>query len=172
MWIVYDEPEIHLGVPELVANRPGLDLALVHRLGLRHDVERTCIGFMGCFAALNGLKTARHIARSEPGARVLVVCVELYTLHFQDTPELEKVLSLSLFGDGAAAALVAGDGPGLDRDSFETIVVADEPSLITWTVRDQGFDMVLSGKVPGAVRDFAVVRRRARTRHRALGRIT
>lgn len=130
---------------------PGLDLALVDRLGLRPDVERTVVGFMGCYAALNGLKLARHIVRSEPQARVLVVCVELCTLHFQETHDLEKILSFSLFGDGAAAALVSNDPVGFELDSFHTVLVADEPDLITWTIRDQGFDMVLSGKVPATL---------------------
>ena len=130
---------------------PGIDLLLVDRLGLRPNVERTMVGFMGCYAALNGLKLARHIVRSEPHARVLVVCVELCTLHFQETSELEKILAFSLFGDGAAAALVTADPVGLELDSFETLLVADEPDLITWTVRDQGFDMVLSGKVPATL---------------------
>jgi predicted naringenin-chalcone synthase len=130
---------------------PGLDLALVRRLDLRPDVERTMIGFMGCYAAMNGLKVARHIVRSEPDAKVLVVCVELCTLHFQETHELEKILSFSLFGDGAAAAFVSSEEHGLALDSFKTLLVADEPDLITWTIRDQGFDMVLSGKVPATL---------------------
>lgn len=130
---------------------PGLDLALVNRLGLNPGVERTMIGFMGCYAAMNGLKLARHIVRSEPAAKVLVVCVELCTLHFQETHELEKILSFSLFGDGAAAALVSSDEQGFALDSFQTLLVADEPDLITWTIRDQGFDMVLSGKVPATL---------------------
>lgn len=130
---------------------PGLDLALVGRLGLRPDVERTMVGFMGCYAAMNGLKLARHIVRSEPEAKVLVVCVELCTLHFQETHELEKILAFSLFGDGAAAAFVSAKEEGLALDSFKTLLVADEPDLITWTIRDQGFDMVLSGKVPATL---------------------
>lgn len=130
---------------------PGIDLALVQRLGLRHDVERTVVGFMGCHAGLTALKLARHVVRSEPDAKVLVVSVELCTLHFQDTAELEKILSFSLFGDGAAAALISSDPSGLELDSFETLLVTEEPDLITWKIRDQGFDMVLSGKVPGAL---------------------
>ena len=130
---------------------PGIDLALVERLGLRHDVERTVVGFMGCHAGLTALKLARHVVRSEPDAKVLVVSVELCTLHFQETHELEKILSFSLFGDGAAAALVTSEQTGFELDSFETLLVADEPGLITWSIRDQGFDMVLSGKVPGTL---------------------
>ena len=65
---------------------PGLDLQLVERCGLPTSVERTMVGFMGCYAAINALKLARHIVRSEPAARVLVVNLELCTLHLQETP--------------------------------------------------------------------------------------
>ena len=63
-------------------------------------VERTMIGFMGCYAAINALKLARHIVRSEPSARVLIVNLELCTLHLQETADLEQMLSFLLFGDG------------------------------------------------------------------------
>ncbi|WP_181704707.1 type III polyketide synthase [Chthonobacter rhizosphaerae] len=131
---------------------PGLDLLLVDRLGLRPDIERTVVGFMGCHAAMNALRLARHVVRSEPSARVLVVSVELCTLHLQESADLEQVLSFLVFGDGAAAALVSGEPHGLALDAFQTILVSEDPGLITWSVRDAGFDMVLSGKVPGALR--------------------
>ena len=88
---------------------PGLDLEIVARCGLPTTVERTIIGFMGCYAAINALKLARHIVRSERDARVLVVNVELCTLHLRQTSDLEKLLSFCLWGDGCAAALVSAD---------------------------------------------------------------
>lgn len=140
---------------------PGLDLMLVDKLGLRPDVERTVVGFMGCYAAMNGLKLARHIIRSEPSAKVLVVSVELCTLHLQETGSLEQILSFLVFGDGAAAALVSAEPVGMALDRFETVLVSEDPELITWTIRDQGFNMVLSGKVPGALRGALEGRRQA-----------
>src|SRR5436853_290160 len=82
-------------------------LAPIEACGLKPSVERTMVGFMGCHAAINGLKLARHIVRSEPGARVLAVNVELCTLHLQETANLEEILSFLLFADGCAAALVS-----------------------------------------------------------------
>lgn len=140
---------------------PGLDLIITEQLGLRSDVERTVVGFMGCYAAMNALKIARHIVRSEEGARVLVVSVELCTLHLQETADLEQVLSFMVFGDGAAAAVVSADPTGLSLDGFKTVLVSEDPGLITWTIRDQGFDMVLSGRVPGVLRDTIQSRRDA-----------
>ncbi len=130
---------------------PGLDIELVARLGLDTSVERTIVGFMGCYAGINGLRLARHIVRSEPSARVLVVCLELCSLHLQESDDLEKILSFLIFGDGCAAALVSADRKGLSLDRFRTLLATDEPGLITWNIGDQGFDMVLSGKVPAAV---------------------
>ena len=51
---------------------PGLDLEIMERCKLPSTVERTFLGFMGCYAAINAFKLARHIVRSEPEARVLV----------------------------------------------------------------------------------------------------
>ncbi|MBW3560757.1 MAG: type III polyketide synthase [Proteobacteria bacterium] len=130
---------------------PGLDLQLVERCGLHPSIERTVVGFMGCYAAVNALKLARHIVRSEPQARVLVVSVELCTLHFQETSDLEQVLSFLVFGDGCAAALVSSDRVGLSLDRFHAALLPEAAEQITWTVGDQGFDMFLSGQVPASV---------------------
>ena len=130
---------------------PGLDLELTERLGLNPSVERTVVGFMGCYAAINALKLARHIVRSEPDARVLVVNLELCSLHFQDTTNLAQTLAFLLFADGCSAALVTAEPRGFALDSFHAALVPDTAELITWNIRDFGFDMVLSGEVPGAI---------------------
>ncbi|TNC52513.1 type III polyketide synthase [Rubellimicrobium rubrum] len=130
---------------------PGIDLQLIERCGLNPSVERTVVGFMGCYAAINALKLARHIVRSEEGARVLIVSVELCTLHLQETNDLEKVLSFLIFGDGCAAALVTSDPVGLSLDRFHAALLPEAADQITWRVGDHGFDMHLSGQVPGSV---------------------
>jgi predicted naringenin-chalcone synthase len=112
------------------------------------------IGFMGCFAAVNALKLARHIVRSEPTATVLVVNLELCSLHLQEQWQLEKMLSFLIFGDGASAALVSAAPEGLMLEQFRAAVIPATESLITWHIRDSGFDMHLSGQVPGSIRNF------------------
>jgi alpha-pyrone synthase len=131
---------------------PGVDLQLVERCGLNPDIERTFVGFMGCSAAINALKLARHIVRSEPGARVLALNLELCTLHLHETRDLEEILSFLLFGDGCAAALISADPVGARMASFKAALVPDTAELIRWNIREQGFDMVLSGGVPAAIR--------------------
>ncbi|MET3900362.1 putative naringenin-chalcone synthase [Devosia sp. UYZn731] len=132
---------------------PGLDLEVIALCGLSSSIERTIIGFMGCYAAINALKQARHIVRSEPDARILIVNIELCTLHLKETTDLEKLLSFCLWGDGCAASIVSADAIGFSLDSFRGIVAADSRELMTWSVRDDGFDMVLSGQVPAAIHD-------------------
>jgi predicted naringenin-chalcone synthase len=135
---------------------PGLDVELVKRLGLPPTTERTFIGFMGCYAAFNALRVAHGFCQSRPDARVLVVCAELCTLHFQIDDSLESVVVNSLFSDGAAAAVLsardAADAEGrlayvdgrchLDDDSMEDM---------TWAIGDTGFKMGLSARVPDVV---------------------
>jgi predicted naringenin-chalcone synthase len=128
---------------------PGLDFEIVDYLGLSSDVERTMVGFMGCYAAINALKLARHIVRSDPNASVLMVNLELCTLHFQETQDLEQVLSFLVFADGAAASLITGREQGFALDSFKAVMVPETRGLITWKIRGLGFDMLLSGQVPG-----------------------
>ncbi len=130
---------------------PGLDFEIVDHLGLSAGVERTMVGFMGCYAAMNALKLARHIVRSEPDAGVLMVNLELCTLHLQETQDLEQVLSFLVFADGAAASLITAREEGLALDSFKAVMVDKTRGLITWKIRELGFDMLLSGQVPGEV---------------------
>jgi predicted naringenin-chalcone synthase len=134
---------------------PGLDIELVQALGLAPNVRRTCINFMGCYAAVNALRLADSLVRADPAARVLVVSVELCTLHFQKSHEPDHLVSNALFGDGAAAALVLGEplpgGPSLAMRAFHCGL---EPAGLTdmaWHIGDFGFEMTLSGYVPALI---------------------
>ncbi|WP_346798275.1 type III polyketide synthase [Halomonas sp. Bachu 37] len=130
---------------------PGLDHQLIQHYGLPGNIERTTVGFMGCYAAINALKLARHIARSEPHAKVLVLNLELCTLHLKSTGTLEEILSFAIFADGCAASIVSAQPIGLEIQGFDSDVMPETDDLITWRVGNQGFDMHLSGKVPGAI---------------------
>lgn len=130
---------------------PGLDFEILDHLNLPPSTERTMIGFMGCYAAINGLKQARHIVRSEPDQSVLMVNLELCTLHLHETQDLSQMLSFLIFGDGCAASLISSDPYGLEMEGFHALQVGDTRDLITWRVGDLGFDMLLSGRVPLAI---------------------
>lgn len=145
---------------------PGIDQIVARRLGLPDDVERVLIGFMGCYAAVTALRTARHIVRSEPQARVLVVTVELSTLHHQQTVDIEPLLAGAQFGDGAAAAIVSGCGTGLSIGAGIAAALEESDQLITWQIGDTGFRMRLSGQVPGRI---GAALKRPDVRQRILG---
>ena len=130
---------------------PGLDFEVVRHLGLNTSVERTMIGFMGCYAAINALKSAHHIVRSEPNAKVLMLNLELCTLHLQETQDLEQVLSFLVFADGNSASLISAEEEGLAIDSFLALNIPKTSHLITWRIGELGFDMQLSGQVPGEI---------------------
>jgi predicted naringenin-chalcone synthase len=132
---------------------PGLDFQIMREAMLPDSTERTIVGFMGCFAAVNALKLADHMVRANAAARVLVVNLELCSLHLQeDFQDVPKMLSFLLFGDGASAALVTADPHGIALGRFRATVIPRSQDLITWHIGDSGFEMHLSGQVPGRIR--------------------
>jgi len=132
---------------------PGLDFQIMRAAGLPDSTQRTIVGFMGCFAAVNALKLADQMVRADPQARVLVVNVELSSLHLQeDFQDVPKMLSFLLFGDGASAALVSAEPTGIALGRFRAAVIPRSADLITWHIGDTGFQMHLSGQVPGRIR--------------------
>lgn len=131
---------------------PGIDQILARRLGLSPSVERLLIGFMGCYAGVTALRAARHIVRSEPDAVVLLVSVELSTLHLEDTSAIEPLLAMLQFSDGAAAAIIDGQsGPGVTLGEGISLALPQSDDLIRWDIGEQGFVMRLSGEVPARI---------------------
>lgn len=134
---------------------PGLDIDLVKALGLNSSIERTCINFMGCYAAFNALKLAHAAGSHREDAKTLIVCAELCTIHFQKELSEDNILANALFGDGAAAVLVENDmrpGPNLQLREFHCELVTEGEHDMTWTVGDLGFEMRLSAYVPEIIR--------------------
>ena len=132
---------------------PGFDFHLVKSLGFMPSTERFHLGFMGCYAAMPALRLARHICRSDPKAIVLVVNVEICTLHFRNADDLDTLVVNSLFADGASAAVVSADktlgGEKKGRLSgFATTIVPNSEDEMAWMIGDHGFDMRLSAYVP------------------------
>ena len=138
---------------------PGPDVVLIDRLGLSPSVQRSILGFMGCFAGLNGLRTADHIVRAEPDAVVLQIAVELCSLHFQTEADLSMLVSNLLFADGAAAA-VYRRAPGrrelaMRVGATASSVCADSEDQMGWTIGNHGFVMSLADSVPRRLQALA-----------------
>jgi len=134
---------------------PGPDVALMERLDLPDTVRRVQIGFMGCFAGLNTIRTAASIARGQPDAVVLQVCLELCTLHFQKDFSRSGIVSDGLFSDGSAAAVVTGEEavqngvtPVASIGPDHSVVHPEHTAEMTWRIGNHGFQMYLSPEIP------------------------
>ena len=134
---------------------PGFDVTLLRTLGLSPRVERTHVGFMGCFSGFSTLRLARTICAADPSALVLIVHVELCSLHVRLSNDPEIVVANCIFSDGAAAALVGSSRhedlaqqPQLTLVGAGSFLLPEGDSDMTWSIGDFGFHMRLSARVP------------------------
>ncbi len=135
---------------------PGIDIEIVQQLQLNTQVKRTCINFMGCYGAFNALKVADAICRADSQAKVLVVSVELCTIHFQKHESMDNLISNAIFADGAAALLVEAESSQFQARNFilkefHCDLLPQHSDDMTWHIADNGFDIVLSSYVPQAI---------------------
>ncbi|KTC84198.1 type III polyketide synthase [Legionella brunensis] len=134
---------------------PGLDIEIVQRLELLPSTKRTAINFMGCYGAFNGMRIADTICQAAPDSNVLVVCIELCTIHFQKAQTTENIISNAIFADGAAAVLIQGKQNNsiyLTLESFHCDLVPQTNQEMAWHIADSGFDIVLSSYVPDVIK--------------------
>ena len=131
---------------------PGIEIELIRALNLPPQTFRHTVNFMGCYAALHTLRTAHYICEADANARVLVVCTELCSLHYQEATHDDALLSNLLFGDGSAALLLCGsaqaEGALLELDGFYASLLPGGESDMSWDLTGTGFDMKLSSYVP------------------------
>ncbi len=132
---------------------PGPDYFIVQELGMSDATQRYHLGFMGCYAAFPALRMAAQFCEADPRAVVLVVCLELCTLHMQLTGAEDNLLANSLFADGAAAAVVSAREPGPETaayriEGFRSALVSAGEQDMAWSIGDHGFDIALSSYVP------------------------
>lgn len=135
---------------------PGLDLQLMELLSLRKNIFRTSVNFMGCYAAIHALKMADSFCTADPEARVLIVCTEICTLHFQQKATADNITSSLLFGDGSAAVLVTGAGDkteGFPMIGFYGEVMPKGKQDMSWELSSTGFAMTLSSFVPALIEE-------------------
>jgi len=131
---------------------PGLDAELIGLLDLRQDVRRIPLTFMGCAAGLTALRLAEEIVRESPLSQVLVVAVELCTLHIQPSFEREQIFATAFFGDGASACVV-GKPDSAERGFFglrkaQALLIPNTSDKMRWTIGNTGFRLFLSPEIP------------------------
>jgi predicted naringenin-chalcone synthase len=132
---------------------PGPDYMLVRELGLAPSTQRYHLGFMGCYASMPALRTAKQFVQADPDAVVLVVSAELCSLHLRTSSDPDTIVASSLFGDGAAAGIVSARPPqpgetALTLDGFQTLITPVGEGDMAWKIGDEGFEMILSTYVP------------------------
>ena len=125
---------------------PGPDLLLIDCLGLSPSVQRYQLGFMGCYAALPALRMADQFCCADPSAVVMIVCIELCTIHMQDKDDIDSVVANSVFSDGLAAVLVSSKMPtrGFDISHFASSLAPEGVNDMAWDIGDHGFNIILS----------------------------
>jgi predicted naringenin-chalcone synthase len=132
---------------------PGADYYIVRDLGLKPSVARFALGFMGCYAAIPALRMARDFCLADPSAVVLVVAIELCTLHLHFEDGMDSLLANAIFADGAAAVIVSSrepdaEKPGLRLDGFASAVIPEGEKDMAWRIGNKGFEIALSTYVP------------------------
>jgi alpha-pyrone synthase len=127
---------------------PGIDYHLMTQLNLNPTVQRVHVGFMGCHGAMNGLRVANAFTTADPRAVVLLVAVELCSLHYDYGSIPEKMIANALFADGAAAVVGTGAGDGWAVADTGSCLIPDSANEMAWDVGDHGFDMLLTKHIP------------------------
>ena len=142
---------------------PGLGTEIMEQLGLPNDIFTTSINYMGCNAAFPALRIADMIARAEVDAKVMVVCVELCTIHFQPKDNNDNLLSNTIFGDGAAAVVVVSDEAarqnhqrGLTINGFYSLLLGNGKDLMGWNITPVNFEMILDPGIPAFISDEVI----------------
>ncbi|HEY9366771.1 MAG TPA: type III polyketide synthase [Agromyces sp.] len=135
---------------------PGPDFMIARDLGLNPGVERYHLGFMGCYASIPALRIATQLAKADASAVVLVVSVELCTLHLRASNDPDTIVASSLFSDGAGSGIVTArpTEPGekaFDLDRFATRITPVGEGDMAWKIGDHGFEMVLSNAIPAII---------------------
>jgi predicted naringenin-chalcone synthase len=132
---------------------PGPDFYIVENCGLAETVQRYHVGFMGCYASMPAMDMARQFCEADKAAVVLVVSLELCSLHVQVNGGKDAMLANALFSDGVAACLISARPPSGHRSALRlgkrfSQLVPDGEGAMAWTIGDHGFEMVLSAYVP------------------------
>lgn len=134
---------------------PGIDAELIKRLGLNRNTSRVTVNFMGCAAAMNGLRVAADYVRAYPTRKALVVCLELSSLNAVYDDNLNDIIIHSIFGDGCAAVILGTS----ERNSASSInkiaitqhlshLIEDTQDGITLGIEDNGITCKLSRYLP------------------------
>ena len=135
---------------------PGPDFDIINSLGLDPSIERYHLGFMGCYASIPALKMAQQFCAANDDATVLLVSVELCSIHFQANSEMDNLLSSTVFSDGGGGAIVSSKTPDTSHfriDGFASSINKKGEDDMAWSIGDTGFNMILSNYIPDLLKE-------------------
>lgn len=135
---------------------PGLDYEIMKRCGLPQSIHRISLNFMGCYAAISAMRTADAFCKADRSARILIVCTELCSLHFQQEFNEDNLLANALFGDGSAALIIEASAhtlPAFRLREFHSLILPDGEEDMAWNIGDKGFEMKLTSYVPELIKN-------------------
>lgn len=136
------DPATELGLLVFVTSTgfiaPGVDAALIEQLGLSKSLSRLTVNFMGCAAAMNGIRTATDFVRANPDRKALVVCIEVSSVNAVFADDINDIITHSLFGDGCGAVVIGARQAGQElapgsvviRDSFTRLLDGAEDGIV------------------------------------------
>ena len=141
---------------------PSPDARLMNRLRLSPSVRRTPIFGLGCLAGAAGIARAADYLRAYPDQLAVLLSVELcsLTLQRQDV-SVANLIASGLFGDGAAAVVLAGADTDTARQvagpavlASKSIFYPDTEQVMGWNISERGFEVMLSAEVPVMVENY------------------
>jgi alkylresorcinol/alkylpyrone synthase len=132
---------------------PSLDGALVQRLDLRRSVARLPLWGLGCAGGAAGVARAAALARGL-GQAVLLVSVEICSVTFvHEDRSRANLVATALFGDGAAAVVIAPGGEGPAVLGGFSHLIDDSADVMGWTLRETGLQVRFARSIPAIVRE-------------------
>lgn len=141
---------------------PGLDYEIIKELNIPRNVKRTNIGFMGCAASLIGVNSVWESMNNNQSENIIMVSVELCSLHLQIKPTRDNILANMIFADGAAAAFFSdksnSENLKLDIQFAESFLFEDSAKYMGWKIGNNGFEMMLSSELPKIILNSAAPR--------------
>ena len=135
---------------------PSIDALLINQMGLCRNIRRVPIFGLGCVAGAAAISRAADYVRAYPDQVALVLSVELCSLTLQrEDLSMANLISSGLFGDGAAAEIIAGAECGLSGPRIlatRSVFYPNTEEMMGWDVSEKGFRIVLSREIPDLVR--------------------
>lgn len=136
---------------------PSIDARLVNRMSLSPNIKRIPIFGLGCVAGAAGIARAADYVRGFPDQVAVLLSVELCSLTWQrEDQSVANLISSGLFGDGAAAVVVAGadtELTGPEVVATRSVFYPNSEEVMGWSISEEGFRIVLSADVPKVITD-------------------